>query len=78
MSTSRPLNWTRAIDALPPDGVVVDTKTHDHRGVRNHMKLKRVGSLWFLPDGSMHVYCEPTDWRHVSEDVAATPSQEPA
>lgn len=46
-----------------PNGVVVETKIDDWRGVRNEGRLKRSGRLWFLPDGSMYVYYTPTHWR---------------
>lgn len=54
--------WTRTIDRLPPDGVIVDTKIDDANGVRNEQKLKRSGNLWFFTDGSMYVYYTPTHW----------------
>lgn len=46
-----------------PEGVVVMTKIHDNAGERNVQPLKRVGNLWFFPDGSMYVYYVPTHWR---------------
>lgn len=46
-----------------PEGVVVDTKIDDAHGERNLAKLKRQGNLWFMPDGSMYVYYQPTHWR---------------
>lgn len=56
-----PADWTACSDRLPPDGVIVDTKIDDARGVRNEQPLKRSGSLWFLEDG--YVYYRPTHWR---------------
>jgi len=47
----------------PPQGKVVETAIIDARGERNTQKLKRVGRLWFIPDGSMYVYYEPNFWR---------------
>lgn len=55
--------WTHVALALPGDGMIVDTKIHDGRGVRNETKLKLVGNLWYFPDGSMYVYYNPTHWR---------------
>jgi hypothetical protein len=57
--------WTAIQNALPPDGVVVDTKIDDGGGERNHQTLKRSGRLWFVPDGSMYVYYTPTHWRSI-------------
>ena len=57
--------WTAVADALPPRGLVVDTKIDDGAGVRNEapLKLHDRGRLWFFPDGSMYVYYTPTHWR---------------
>lgn len=52
-----------------PEGVVVDTKIDDADGVRNEQPLKRKGNLWFVPDGTMYVYYEPTHWRHCLSDT---------
>ncbi len=48
-----------------PNGVAVDTKIDDERGVRNEVKLIRQDRLWFFEDMSMYVYYEPTHWREV-------------
>lgn len=56
-------DWLNVIDQPPPEGVVVETKIDDQRGVRNEQPLKRSGSLWFFPDASMYVYYTPTHWR---------------
>jgi len=45
-----------------PEREVVLTKIHDEHGERNEALLKRIGNLWFLPDGSMYVYYTPTHW----------------
>jgi hypothetical protein len=58
-------DWIRTNAELPPDGVTVETKIDDRRGVRNEQTLKRLGRLWFFPDGSMYVYYVPTHWRPV-------------
>ena len=56
-------HWRRVRSQLPPDGVVVETKIDDEDGVRNQQTLRRDGRLWWLPDGAMYVYYEPTHWR---------------
>jgi hypothetical protein len=56
-------DWTSVRSLLPPENEVVDTKIDDVEGVRNQQPLKRQKNLWFLPDGSMYVYCTPTHWR---------------
>ena len=56
-----PDNW-RPIDSAPKDEVV-QTKIDDGKGVRNVQPLKRMGRLWWLPDGSMYVYYTPTHWQ---------------
>ena len=55
--------WIEVAKRLPTEGVVVDTKIHDDLGCRNVQHLKRVGRLWFFPDGTMYVYYVPTHWR---------------
>lgn len=55
--------WIRAADLLPDEGVLVETKISDFQGERNRGALKRIGRLWFVPDGSIYVYYEPTHWR---------------
>jgi len=57
--------WIAIEDELPPDGILVDTKIDDERGLRNEQRLKRHGRLWFVNDGSMYVYYTPTHWRHL-------------
>jgi len=55
--------WSDAREA--PEGVSVMTKIHDKDGERNCQALKRVGRMWFVPDGTMYVYYTPT---HFWED----------
>jgi hypothetical protein len=56
--------WISVKDALPPQGEIVQTKLDDTKhGVRNIQELRLLHRLWFLPDGSMYVYYEPTHWR---------------
>lgn len=55
--------WIPCAKERAPDGVLVETKIEDANGVRNVQKLTRRGSLWWIPEGSMYVYYEPTHWR---------------
>lgn len=55
------LEWRPITTA--PEGVTVQTKVDDARGIRNIQPLRRSGGLWFFPDGKMYVYYEPTHWR---------------
>lgn len=55
--------WILCDDELPPDGIIVETKIDNERGVRNEQMLLRQGRLWFFPDRSMYVYYTPTHWR---------------
>lgn len=54
--------WWRPISTAP-EGVEVNTKLMDGMGSRNEQTLKRKGSLWWFPDGSMYVYYTPTHWK---------------
>lgn len=54
--------WWHPISTAP-EGVEVNTKLMDGMGSRNEQKLKRKGSLWWFPDGSMYVYYTPTHWK---------------
>lgn len=53
-----------------PLGVEVETKIDDEHGERNVQTLvarqRAPGCrvMWWLPDGSMYVYYQPTHWRH--------------
>jgi hypothetical protein len=60
--------WIPCSDSLPPEAVPVMTKIDDYAGVRNQQSLKRMGRLWFFPDGSMYVYYEPTHWRPLTDE----------
>lgn len=59
--------WILTSMELPPENEVVETKIDDSRGCRNQQELKRVGNLWFYPDGSMYVYYNPTHWRKIAD-----------
>lgn len=69
--TTKTKNWIPCSSVLPPVGLVVMTKIDDTKGPRNEQTLKRMKtgpnarSLWFVPDGSMYVYYEPTHWKTV-------------
>lgn len=63
--TQKAITWIACKDKLPVDGLIVETKIDDEKGVRNVQSLKRQGFLWFFPDGSMYVYYVPTHWRPV-------------
>jgi hypothetical protein len=58
--------WVRCADALPEEGLIVETKIDDEQGVRNVQELLRQGRLWFFPDKSMYVYYTPTHWRSIA------------
>ena len=55
--------WISVKERMPEDGKVAETKIHDQRGQRNYQRLKRMGRLWFLPNGGIYVYYTPTLWR---------------
>ncbi len=55
-------NWTPTADALPPEGRVVLTMDSGGRV----QQLKRRGSLWFVPDGSLYVYYVPAFWQELN------------
>ena len=56
--------WNETKEMLPPQGITVETKIDDGKGVRNQQRLYRYKNLWFFPDGSMYVYYTPTHWRY--------------
>lgn len=56
-------SWNSTSQSLPPEKEVVETMICDERGSRNEQALYRQGSLWFISDGSMYVYYQPTHWR---------------
>ena len=56
-------DWIPIEDRLPDEGKAVDTLIHDNRGTRNNQPLILRGRLWFLEDGSMYVYYQPTHWK---------------
>lgn len=49
-----------------PINTTVATKIDDASGPRNIQNLKKIGNLWFYPDGSMYVYYQPTHWKPIS------------
>lgn len=54
---------------LAPADEIVETKIDDDDGVRNVQALKRLGNLWWYPDGSMYVYYTPTHWRQTNTNA---------
>ena len=57
-------DWIRVSEKLPLENKIVETRIDDGKYIRrNEQQLKRRGSLWYLPDGSMYVYYTPTHWR---------------
>lgn len=61
-------NWIECAKQLPPEHQIVATVIDDDKGRRNEQTLKRIGGLWFVPDGSMYVYYCPTHWRAASRE----------
>ncbi len=59
--------WIRSDQQLPEENEIVETKLDDFKGCRNEQLLKRIGRLWYFPDGSMYVYYTPTHWRTVAK-----------
>lgn len=55
--------WQSVKNDPPPNGLLVETKIDDAKGVRNVYTLRRRGNLWFTPDEAMYVYYAPTHWR---------------
>ena len=58
------MEWMSVKDRLPENGISVQTKIDDDKGLRNVQTLKRNGNLWF--SGGMYVYYTPTHWRHIN------------
>lgn len=54
--------WTLTTDALPKEGVVVQTMSPTGA----EQDLKRKGSLWLFPDESGYVYYTPNWWKYKS------------
>lgn len=50
--------WARTAEAMPPEGIVVDTISPG--GLQQPLKL--VGRLWYIPDGTTYVYYDPIMW----------------
>lgn len=53
-----------------PEGIEVETKIDDERGVRNVQTMTRSGNRWFI-SSSMYAYYTPTHWRHVADEAKA-------
>lgn len=59
-----------------PENEVVETKIDDEHGCRNVQPMKRVSRLWYLADGSMYVYYQPTHWRPMTAETKEKPRGE--
>lgn len=59
------MKWRPISEA--PERFVVLTKIEDESGVRNEQPLKRLGRLWWYPNGEMYVYYTPTHWMPLPE-----------
>lgn len=57
------MTWNNIVDELPEENEVVDTIAPNG----TQQPLKRVGNLWFFPDGSMYVYYTPEKWRALDD-----------
>lgn len=53
--------WIKTKDRLPEEDAVVLTVSDGG----TEQKLKRQGTLWFLPDASMYVYYTPVMWKYI-------------
>lgn len=57
-------DWKRIETA--PENVVVMTKIDDGETFAHNIQpLVKRGRLWWLADGSMYVYYEPTHWKEI-------------
>lgn len=54
-------NWISIRAQLPEENILVNAKLGRYRIVE---KLKRVGNLWFCPDGSLYVWGAPTHYSY--------------
>lgn len=60
--------WHRTNDKLPPENVSVLTVSSTGCVIQ---RLKRIGPLWFFPDGSMYVYYTVASWREEDDNNSA-------
>jgi hypothetical protein len=61
--------WVALTEFQPPDGLLVETKIDDDKGIRNQCNLVRKGSLFFVNENlSMYIYDSPTHWRYLPEE----------
>ena len=61
-------DWIKCADRLPKENVIVETKIDDGKYEQNFARLYRSGKLWFLEDGSMYVYYDPTHWKFIENE----------
>lgn len=66
------MNWISLSQQLPPEGVLVDTKIDDIKGIRNETGLIRRGNLFWTgaSDRDIYVYYTPTHWKYREEAIA--------
>lgn len=60
-------SWLPITADSPPEGVLVDTRIDDEKGVRNEQRLLRYKRLWFFADSPMYVDYTPTHWRPIGD-----------
>lgn len=56
-------DWISLKHQLPPNGVIVNTMN----SAGQITELKHQDRLWFIPDGSVHVYYEPQFWKPIQK-----------
>lgn len=54
-------DWKPTYNA--PEGVLVHTMFEDKHGKQVERVLKRIGTHWYVPDGSVYVYDRPTHYK---------------
>ncbi len=59
------MKWIKVSTQFPPPDTLVNTKIDDDKGIRNEQRLKKMGNLWWHPDGKMYVYYTPTHWSFI-------------
>lgn len=55
------MSWISIKEQLPEENVLVHAKLGRFRIVE---KLKRIGDLWFCPDGSLYIWLRPTHYMY--------------
>lgn len=64
-AASNQREWIACLYQRPPEGIKVETKIDDEKGVRNEQPLYFLRGLWWSGEGrdAMYVYYNPTHWR---------------